>query len=174
MKIGRFTYGSEKIRVYSYEASASLSIGSFCSIADNVQIFLGGNHRSDRVTTFPFGHIFTNIFHTFDGSGHPGSNGDVIIKNDVWIASNVTIMSGVTIGNGAVLACNSHIIADVPAYSITGGNPASIIKYRFDSSIIERLENIAWWYWPEEKINKFLPLMCDSNIDKFLEEAEKI
>lgn len=173
MKVGRFTYGNDRIRVYSYGASALLSIGSFCSIADNIQVYLGGDHRSDRVTTFPFGHIFTNFFHTFDGSGHPGSSGDVVIENDVWIASNVTIMSGVTIGNGAIIACNSHIVKDVLPYSIVGGNPAHLIRYRFDKNIIDRLQEITWWDWSDEKINKFAPLLCDSNIEKFLEEAEK-
>ena len=92
--------------------NAKLIVGNFCSIADNVVIYLGGNHRTDWVTTYPFGYIYKNIFNNFYGIGHPSTKGNVIIGNDVWIGGNVTIMSGITIGD-AVIANNSHIVKNI-------------------------------------------------------------
>ena len=129
MSFGKYTYGTPNI-VWANN-NAKLVVGNFCSIASNVTIYLGGNHRTDWVTTYPFGHIHQNKFNVFNGIGHPSTKGDVIIGNDVWIGSNVTIMSGVTIGDGVVIANNSHIVKNVESYSLTGGNPAKLIKYRF-------------------------------------------
>jgi virginiamycin A acetyltransferase len=103
--------------------------------------------------------------------GHPSTKGDVIIGNDVWIGANVTIMSGVTIGDGAVIANNSHVVKNVEPYSLVGGNPAKLIKYRFTPEQIEKLLKIKWWYWDDKKINKFTPLLCNDNIDKFINSA---
>jgi acetyltransferase-like isoleucine patch superfamily enzyme len=150
---------------------ANLVIGKFCSIAGNLNIYLGGDHRTDWVTTYPFGNIHNNIFNKFDGTGHPKTNGDVIIGNDVWICDNVTIMSGVTIGDGAVIACNSHVVKNVEPYSIVGGNPAKLIKYRFTPEQIEKLLEIKWWNWEDEKINDFTPVLCNNNIDDFINLA---
>jgi virginiamycin A acetyltransferase len=96
--------------------------------------------------------------------------GNVIIGNDVWIGANVTIMSGVTIGDGVVIANNSHVVKDVEPYSLIGGNPAKLIKYRFTPEQIEKLLKIKWWYWDDEKINTFTPLLCN-NIDEFIKSA---
>jgi acetyltransferase-like isoleucine patch superfamily enzyme len=129
---------------------------------------LGGNHRTDWVTTFPFGHVNKHKFNSFNGEGHSSTNGSVIIENDVWIASNVTIMSGVLIGSGSVVANNSHVVKDVEPYSIVGGNPAKHIKFRFNPNQIDNLLSIKWWDWPEEKINANLDLLCSINIDDFI------
>lgn len=169
MSYGKYTYGSPKILWNNKDAK--LTVGNFCSIAANVNIYLGGNHRIDWVTTYPFGHIHKNKFNNFDGVGHPSTRGDVIIGNDVWIGSDVTIMSGVTIGDGAVIANNSHVVKDVEAYSLVGGNPAKLIKYRFASEQIEQLLKIKWWYWDDDKINKFTTLLCDNDIDNFIKSA---
>jgi acetyltransferase-like isoleucine patch superfamily enzyme len=102
---------------------------------------------------------------------HPNykiTKGDVIIGNDVWISSNVTIMSGVTIGDGAVIANNSHVVKNVEPYSLVGGNPARLIKYRFTQEQIEQLLEIKWWLWDDEKISAFTPLLCNSDIDEFI------
>jgi acetyltransferase-like isoleucine patch superfamily enzyme len=171
MKFGRYTYGVENITELNYGSTSTLTIGSFCSISENIIVFLGGNHRTDRVSTYPFGHIFFSVFDTFNGSGHPVSNGDVVIGNDVWLGFNVTIMSGVTIGDGAVVSCNSHVVDDVSPYTVVGGNPAKLIRKRFTDIQIQNLLNIAWWDWPEEKINKFLPSICNSDIDSFIGAA---
>lgn len=169
MQVGKYTYGQTNI--YWKNDNAKLTIGNFCSIASNVKIYLGGNHRTDWVSTYPFGHVYQDIFNTFNGIGHPATKGDVIIGNDVWIGSDVTIMSGVTIGDGAVIANNSHVVKNVEAYSLTGGNPAKVIKYRFSEEQIKKLLEIKWWYWDDEKINKFVPLLCNNNIDEFIQSA---
>ena len=132
---------------------------------------LGGNHRIDWVTTYPFGHKLKDIFNTFNGIGHPSTKGDVIIGNDVWIADNVTIMSGVNIGDGAVIAKNSHVVKNVEPYSLVGGNPAKLIKYRFTKNQIEKLLQIKWWNWNDDKINNFVPLLCNPDINKFIKFA---
>ena len=141
MSVGKFTYGTPNI-LNIWENSAHVKIGNFCSIASNVNIYTGGNHRTDWVTTYPFGHIHKSIFNKFNGKGHPTTKGDVVIGNDVWIGSNVTIMSGITIGDGAVIANNSHVVKDIDPYSIVGGNPAKHIKYRFTPEQIEKLLEI--------------------------------
>jgi acetyltransferase-like isoleucine patch superfamily enzyme len=172
MIVGKYTYYAD-ISLKWQNNDAKLIIGSFCSIADNITIFLGGNHRTDWVTTYPFGHIYVDKFNKFDGKGHPATKGDVIIGNDAWIGDGVTIMSGVTIGHGAVIAKNSHVVKNVEPYSVVGGNPAKIIKYRFTQEQIEKLLEIKWWEWTDDKIYDFTPLLCNSNIDEFIEAACK-
>jgi len=172
MSYGKHTYGLPKIVWENNDAK--LIVGNFCSIAGLVTIYLGGNHRTDRVTTYPFGHREQDIFNNFDGNGHPSTKGDVIIGNDVWIGDNVTIMSGVTIGDGVVIANNSHIVKNIEPYSLVGGNPAKLIKYRFSQEQIEKLLQIKWWYWDDDKINKFTPLLCNNNIDLFIKSVFEI
>jgi len=169
MSFGKYTYRMPNI--YWQNDNAKLVVGNFCSIAQNVSVYLGGNHRTDWVTTYPFGHIHQNKFNNFNGNGHPGTKGDVIIGNDVWIGSNVTIMSGVKIGDGVVIANNSHVVKNVEPYSLVGGNPAKLIKYRFTPEQIEKLLEIKWWHWDDEKINQFTPLLCNNNIDEFIKSA---
>jgi acetyltransferase-like isoleucine patch superfamily enzyme len=170
MSFGKYTYGTPTIHNWANN-DAKLLVGNFCSIAANVHIYLGGNHRTDWVTTYPFGHIHHSIFNNFNGDGHPHTKGDVIIGNDVWIRENVTIMSGVTIGDGVVIANKSHVVKNVEPYSLVGGNPAKLIKYRFTQEQIEKLLEIKWWYWDDEKINKFTPLLCNNNVDEFIKSV---
>ncbi len=158
--IGRFTYGYENLEVRQWNEGASLQIGSFCSLANNITIFLGGNHRVDWITTFPFGHIFQDELGLSAVEGHPATNGDVIVGNDVWIGAGSTIMSGVKIGDGAVLAANSCITKNVMPYHIAGGNPARSIKPRFESDIIEILLSLKWWDFEIEIIKDISRLLC--------------
>jgi len=171
MSSGKYTYGKYSVKWNNHKCK--LVVGNFCSIAGNVTIYLGGNHRTDWISTYPFGHIHKQIFNNFNGTGHPSTKGDVIIGNDVWIGDYVTIMSGVTIGDGSVIAANSHVVKNIEPYSLVGGNPAKLIKYRFSPEQIEKLLQIKWWYWDDNKINKFTPLLCNNNIDEFINEAFK-
>lgn len=171
MSFGKYSYHLHNIHIHYADSGAKLYIGNFCSISTNLNVWLGGNHRSDWVTTYPFGHIHQNIFNNFNGNGHPSTKGDVIIGNDVWICSDVTIMSGITIGDGAIIANNSHVVKNVEPYTIVGGNPAKFIRYRFTPEQIEKLLQIQWWKWDDNKINKFTPLLCNTNIDEFIKAA---
>lgn len=166
-KIGEHTYGFP--RVLSWGEGSTLEIGRYCSIAEEVVILLGGEHRPDWITTYPFSATFPEAS---EFSGHPRSKGNVVIGHDVWIGQGAMILSGVTVGNGAVVAARSLVVDDVPPYAVVGGNPARIIRYRFSSSQIEALESIQWWHWPREKIVAFLPLMLSNRTDEFIEAAQ--
>ncbi len=166
--IGRFTYGEPL--VLEWGEGTTLEIGSFCSISSNVTILLGGNHRGDWITTFPFNMIFEEFGQI---KGHPSSNGDVIIGNDVWIALNTLILSGVTIGDGAIIAANSVVTKDIEPYTVVGGNPAKKIKNRFDDKTIENLLKIKWWNWDLEKIKSTVPLMLSSDTESFLDKNDR-
>ena len=158
--IGRFTYGDENLLIKQWDEGASLKIGSFCSIANSVSIFLGGNHRTDWVTTYPFGHIFHDELGRYKIDGHPKTNGNVSIGHDVWLGSRATIMSEITIGSGAVVAADSHVIKDVAPYEVVGGNPAKRIRLRFDDKVIGLLLQLAWWDLPVETIKNIVPNLC--------------
>jgi acetyltransferase-like isoleucine patch superfamily enzyme len=161
-QIGRFTYGQPEI--WHWGEGAKLSVGKYCSIAPDVKILLGGNHRVDWVTTYPF-NVFTNKAKNING--HPHSNGDVIIGNDVWIGMGAMILSGVSVGDGAVIAARSVVTKDVPPYSIVGGNPARVIRLRFDQSVIDRLCKTVWWNWPAEKIEEAIPFLMQGDMEAF-------
>jgi len=164
---GAYSY-SGNIIVKSWGENTSYSVGKFCSIGDNLTIFLGGNHRIDWITTFPF-HVFYKDFPegAMVSSGCV-TKGNVTIENDVWIGANVTILSGVTVHDGAIIGASSVVTKDVPAYTIVAGNPAKLIRYRFDQETIELLLKLQWWNWSIEKINQYVPLLCSNNIENFI------
>ncbi len=162
--IGEWSYGHPE--VFSWGEEATLRIGKFCSFAEGVKILLGGEHRIDWVTTYPLSILFDQADHY---PGHPRTKGDVIIGNDVWVAMDAMIFSGVKIGNGAVISARSIVVKDVPAYAVVGGNPAEVIRYRFDETTRNALQTIAWWDWPEKKIRDTLPLLLSTDITRFIE-----
>lgn len=167
-EIGRGSYGVPTVHP-SY-GGATLRIGSFCSISSGVQIYLGGNHRSDWVTTSPL-NVF---FEQKENFQHEQTKGDVVIGNDVWICGNATILSGVTIGHGAVIGNGALVSCDVAPYSIVAGNPARHIRYRFSEDEIEQLLSIAWWDWPESILRKHLDKLLSSDISAFLKFSRTI
>lgn len=164
--IGEYTYGNPIIP--AWDNNANLKIGKFCSIAGGVHIFLGGNHRKDWITTYPFPALTENWNNAAGIVGHPVSSGDVNIGNDVWIGMNATILSGVTIGDGAIIAAFSIVTKNVEPYTIYGGNPARIIGKRFENDVINELLKIKWWNWDISKINEEVKTLCSSNIDDFI------
>ncbi|QFU08590.1 Chloramphenicol acetyltransferase [Rhodobacteraceae bacterium THAF1] len=129
--VGRFTYGHDRMTVRQWKESANLRIGDFCSVAKGLTVFLGGGHRTDWITTFPFGHIFAEELGGTGIVGHPTTRGGVTIGSDVWIASNVTIFSGVATGDGAVIGGNATVTRDVGPFEGWAGNPARKIRDRF-------------------------------------------
>ena len=166
MEVGAYTYGHDKIKVW-WPEMANIKIGKFCSIAlDGVEIYAGGNHHTEWISTYPFGHIHQNLFNTVSGENHPISKGDITIGNDVWIGNYVKIFSGVTIGDGAVIGAYSVITKDVPPYTIVAGNPGEVRRNRFSDEDTAYLLDLKWWDLPVEKINEIAPLLCSQNFDE--------
>ena len=165
-EIGIGTYGLPV--VHDWDEGATLRIGSYTSIADDVHVFLGGHHRSDWVSQYPFPVFLDEAKHI---QGYGGTRGDVRIGNDVWLASGCTILSGVTVGDGAVVAARSVVSRDVAPYSIVAGNPARHIRYRFDQETREALIASAWWTWPESEVRQVVHLLCSNDPSEFLAYA---
>lgn len=165
--IGFGSYGDLTIR--SWGEDATVKIGAFCSFA-HCQIYLGGEHRTDWVTTYPFSEFWESVKHI---KGHPKTKGDVIIGNDVWIGNEAIVMSGVNIGDGAVIGTRALVTKDVPAFSIVAGIPARVVRMRFDEKTISRLVALQWWNWDKAKIERYLPLMLREGIAVFLDMAER-
>lgn len=161
--VGDHSYGRPKVRFP--ETGARLVIGRFCSIADKVEIFLGGNHRTDWATTFPFA-AFPERWPGAGalGDGYHRTRGDVTIGSDVWLASGATIMSGVTIGHGAVIGARAIVSRDVPPYAIVTGNPARLARRRFDEATVAALLETAWWDLPDAEIAPLTPLLSSDDV----------
>ena len=151
IKVGKHTYGPINARTYGVE-NEGLDIGAFCSIADQVLFLLAGEHSYKFITSFPL----KTKFDILKEECH--SKGKIKIGDDVWIGHGVIILSGVEIGQGAIIAAGSVITKDVPSYAIVGGNPAKIIKYRFNSEIIDELLKIDFNNIDEKYIQKNLDL----------------
>lgn len=167
--VGRFTYGSPKLMLW--DDRERIEIGAFCSIADEVAIFGGGEHRPDWVTTYPLRIAFGDPLAGIDG--HPATKGITRIGNDVWIGYRALILSGVQIGDGAVVGAGAVVTDDVPPYSIVAGNPARVIRYRFGREEIAQLLRLRWWDWDIERIRANVVLLCSSDISHFLGQSQK-
>lgn len=167
-EIGRGSYGG--LQVLEFGEGATLRIGAYCSFARGVQVFLGGEHRTEWVTTYPFSALdrrFASI------KGHPKTRGDVRIGNDVWIGREAMVMSGVTIGDGAVIGARAIVTRDVAPYVIVAGNPAAFVRHRFPEEVVARLLAVSWWEWPESRVEAAVPLLLSGDIEAFLDAAEQ-
>lgn len=162
--IGEYTYGNPEI--LEWNEGKKLYIGKYCSIATGVKIFLGGNHRVDWFTTYPFNIINDNFKNAKDIEGHPSSKGDVVIGNDVWIGYGAVILSGVTIGDGSVIGAYTVVSKNVEPYSIVVGNPMKEVKKRFNNEVIDKLLALKWWEWDVSKINSNVKILCSNDISK--------
>ncbi len=164
--IGEHTYGCPEIK--SFSDGTKLSIGKFCSIASQVTILLGGNHRTDWNSTYPFPDMPGQWPEAESISGHPQTKGDLSIGHDVWIGYGSTILSGLSIGSGVVIGACSIVASDVEPYGIVAGNPARLVKSRFPPELCEQLLAHEWWDLPEEVIRKNLDIICSNQIHKLL------
>ena len=167
---------------YSYIGSKSFidntRLGKFCSIAPDVRVGLAGHPTKDVISTYP-------AFYSSDNSGCAKKIRDdsilhektpkTIIGHDVWIGANAIIPGGIEIGTGAIVAAGAVVVKDVAPYSIVGGNPATLIRYRFSEKDIERLLRSEWWNWQiefiEEHVNYFLNI---NNLDNLIAKKNKI
>lgn len=156
--------------LYNYDFSkVKLTIGKFCAIAAETRFIMTGDHKLDAISTYPFPIFGPGWEYAFNVYDLP-VKGDIVVGNDVWFGYDSLIMNGVTIGSGVIIAAKAVVVKDVPAYSIVAGNPAKVVKMRFDDQTIDRLLKIAWWDWNIEKINQNLKLICNLEVDR-LEEA---
>ena len=168
--VGEHTYGQPRIGPYP---GATLTIGRYCSIAEDVTFILG-NHRIDCASSYPFR----------SGAGWPSQRAsgrwdetvrmNIEVGNDVWLGYGVTVLAGTRIGNGAVIAAKAVARGNIPPYSIYGGNPIRHIRNRFEDSVIARLQSIAWWDWPDWRVDQMSDLLLDPDIHRFLDEAEAL
>lgn len=159
---GLHTYNpKEDIDCYQY---VNLMIGKYCSIGSGLTIYSGKHHAAINplaVSTYPFKEQF--------GWDYPEGKNDgvVTIGNDVWIATDVSILEGVTIGDGVIIGARANVTHNIPDYAFVGGNPATVIRYRFTPEEQKALALIRWWDWPDEKVKEAMPYMTD--INKFIE-----
>jgi virginiamycin A acetyltransferase len=133
-----------------------LIIGRYCALATGVRfIMAGANHPTAGVSTFPFA-IFGGAWaeQTLDLVQAVPSRGDTIVGNDVWIGYEAVIMPGVRIGDGAIVAAEAVVTRDVPPYGVVAGNPARLVRTRFDQTDVDRLLRAAWWHWPVELVTE--------------------
>lgn len=151
LEIGAYTYGVHNLQIDVYKGSEiKVKIGKYCSLAPNINIITGGVHPVDRISTYPF-RIQWKLPERYT-DGMPYSKGDIVIGNDVWIGTGVTILSGVEVGHGAVLAAGAVISKNVPPYAVVAGNPAKVLRYRFEEEVIKEIIALKWWDWEKSKI----------------------
>ncbi len=146
VRIGRHTYGIDEHTVFGPTEANPVTIGAFCSIAQGVQIHGESHHAIHLTSTFPFKARLSGADEAGKGKGA------VMIGNDVWIGARAIVLANITVGDGAVIGAGSVVTKDVPPYAIVAGNPARLIRYRFEPGIIAALLSIAWWEWPDDKI----------------------
>lgn len=173
--VGRYSYYSGYYHGHSFDDCARylmsepgvdrLIVGSFCSIGSGASFIMAGNqgHRYDWVSSFPFFYMpeepaFAGALDAFAPAD------DTVIGNDVWIGSEAIIMPGITIGHGAVIGTRALVTKDVEPYAIVGGNPAKLIRKRFDDELIAQLLEMAWWDWSDAALKKAMPLLCSGDI----------
>ncbi len=167
--IGAHSYGRPTV---VDEESANLTIGRYCSIAGFSTIVLG-NHVTGTATTYPFALLRDYWPHAMAGVGLSDHLGrDVVIGHDVWIGTGAVILPGTVIGHGAVIGANAVARGVVPSYAVVVGNPGQVVRYRHDAATIARLLAVAWWDWPDEKVDRHIPLLLDPDIERFLAAAE--
>lgn len=156
LDIGEGSYGLLTILPWP---GSTISIGRYCSFAIGTVALVGGEHRTDFVTTYPFG--------TIEGA-QPIPSGNVEIGSDVWVGSTAVILGGATIGHGAVIAAGTVVSGTVAPYSVVGGNPMRHIRYRFDEPTRNELLRIAWWGWDLSRIKRALPVLQSPDAAAFI------
>ncbi len=165
IEIGDYSYG--ELQLVAWDKTTKLKVGKFCQVAFNVTVYMGGEHDRRRVSTYPF-----NTITGGDGASDRFTKGDITIGDDVWIGAQSIILSGSVIGTGAIIGAGTVVRKNttIPPYSIAIGNPVEVVASRFTKIQTVKLMSIAWWNWPIEKVKEAIPLLCDRNIEKFIEK----
>lgn len=180
--VGDYTYYDDPENSEDFERTVlyhfpfigdKLIIGKFCALARGIRFIMNGaNHQLAGLSTYPFqifGHGWEKVMPAQSDFPYKG---DTIIGNDVWIGYEALIMPGIKIGNGAIVASRSVVTIDVPAYTVVGGNPAKPIKTRFSPEEVARLEALAWWDWPIDKITQRLTAIVSGDLETLSTAAE--
>jgi virginiamycin A acetyltransferase len=163
VEVGDYTYYDDPDDPGAFERDAvlyahgpeRLVIGRFCAIASGVRFVLpGANHADLGPSTFPFGIFGEGWADTMDLVMSAPSRGDTVVGHDVWIGYQALVLPGVTIGHGAVVAAASVVASDVPPYAVVAGNPARVVRRRYEDDDVERLLRAAWWDWPIELVTE--------------------
>ena len=168
--VGEFTYIADSEFdshvTHHYEwIGDKLIIGKFCQIASGVEFIMNGaNHQMNAVSTFPF---YTLEGWDMESPAHSDLplKGDTVIGNDVWIGQNAVILPGVRIGDGAIIGANSVVGSNVEPYSIVVGNPAKLIKKRFDDELTDLLLRFRWWDKSVEEVNDLIPILTCADME---------
>jgi acetyltransferase-like isoleucine patch superfamily enzyme len=169
--VGRHVYGRPRVLVWTGRdaktpVGSRVRIGNYVSIAGDVEIFTGGEHRTEWVTTYPL-----RIMFGLPGAGedgHPATRGEVTIGNDVWLGHGARIMSGASIGDGAVVGAGALVVGTVRPYAVVAGVPAREIRRRFSDDEITALLSIRWWDWPESKVIEEVDGLCGAGVSDFV------
>ncbi|GAB2657291.1 CatB-related O-acetyltransferase [Vibrio panuliri] len=162
--------------LYNFGISGnSLYIGKFCAFASGVQFIMpDANHATSGITTFPFAIFGDKWADALPLSNYPfKKHKDTVIGNDVWLGYDVTVMPGVSIGHGSIIGSKSVVSTDIPPYSIAVGNPAKVVKTRFNDADQERLLKLAWWDWEVEIIEQAIPILVKGDIASLREFAKQ-
>ncbi|MER5744107.1 MULTISPECIES: CatB-related O-acetyltransferase [unclassified Streptomyces] len=174
IEVGDFSYyddpddatGFETRNVLYHYGPEKLVIGKFCALGTGTRFLMNGaNHRMDGPSTFPFpsmGGSWTDHFDLLTGLP---SRGDTVVGNDVWFGYGSMVMPGVRIGHGAIIGAGSVVTSDVPDYGIVGGNPARLIRTRYDEETIARLLAVAWWDWPLDHLTRHIRTIMSGSVD---------
>ena len=160
---GDKTYGYPNITCY--DSVSRLSVGRYTSIASNVSILLGSNHKKGMITNYPRSLINKNI-----KPEDTNERGDVSIGSDVWIGYGVTIVGPVSIGDGAIIGAGAVVVRDIPAYAVAVGVPAKVIKYRFEEGEIQDLLKIKWWERDGQEVKRMESDLYGQDIKSFIEK----
>jgi acetyltransferase-like isoleucine patch superfamily enzyme len=159
VEIGKHSYGLRKNMVAGASRNAPLIIGSYCSIGPDALFLCKADHKLGYPSTYPFK---TLLWETDQGNQDAISKGAITLGHDVWIGARAIILSGVTIGTGAVVAAGAVVTKDIPPYAIVGGNPARIIRKRFDDEMINQLLATRWWELDDADLRALSPLLYDT------------
>ncbi|MBM7642981.1 CatB-related O-acetyltransferase [Streptococcus loxodontisalivarius] len=152
--------------LYNIPGHGDLTIGNFCSLANGVQFIMSAaNHSIASVSSYPFMLVKEKWRQNMGmTAADMPDKGDTIVGHDVWIGRDATIMPGVKIGNGAVIGSKAVVAKDIPDYAIAVGNPARVIKYRFDEETIAFLQDLEWWNFSEEELDEAMPYLTSVDL----------
>jgi virginiamycin A acetyltransferase len=181
IQVGEYTYCDEPAGAAGFERNVlylfpflgdRLVVGRYCAIARGVRFVMNGaNHRLAGFSTYPF--------HLFGGDWAQVTplpeelpfKGDTVVGDDVWLGFEALLLPGVKVGAGAIVAARAVVTSDVPPYAIVGGNPARVLKMRYDAATVERLLRIAWWNWDAARVTRHLGKIVGTDLDA-LENAD--